>query len=67
MIPFYLGIDLHLKRIYMVLMNANGGVIDKRRVSNDDVSRYLQEQVPKKNPAATGSSRGRYPQPSQPI
>jgi hypothetical protein len=31
----------------MVLMNANGEVVDKQRISNDDISRYLQEQVPK--------------------
>jgi len=30
MFPFYLGIDLHLKRSYLVLMNAEGEVIDKR-------------------------------------
>jgi len=43
MVPFYLGIDLHLKRTFMVLMNANGEVIDRQRVSNDDIPRYLQE------------------------
>ena len=43
MYPFYLGIDLRLKRTFMVLMNANGGVIDRQRVSNDDIPRYLQE------------------------
>ncbi|MCJ7626738.1 MAG: transposase [Anaerolineaceae bacterium] len=26
-------------------MDANGEVIDKQRISNDDISRYLQEQV----------------------
>ena len=49
MYPFYLGIDLHLKRTYMVLMNANGEVIDKQRVNNDEISRYLQEQVPQRD------------------
>ena len=29
MYPFYLGIDLHLKRTYMVLMDTKGEVIDK--------------------------------------
>ncbi len=45
MYPFYLGIDLHLKRTFMVLMDAKGEVIDKQRISNDDISRYLQEKV----------------------
>ena len=31
MYPFYLGIDLHLKRTYVVLMNAEGEVLDKQR------------------------------------
>jgi len=31
MYPFYLGIDLHLKRSYMVLMDAKGEVIDRHQ------------------------------------
>ena len=41
MVPFCPGIDLHLKRTYIVLMNANREVIDKQRISNADISRYL--------------------------
>jgi len=37
MYPFYLGIDLHLKRTYMVLMDAKGEVIDKERISNQEI------------------------------
>ena len=33
MYPFYLGIDLHLKRTYMVLMDAKGEIINKGRIS----------------------------------
>jgi len=37
MYPFYLGIDLHLKRSYLVLMDAEGEVIDKRRLKNTEM------------------------------
>ncbi|MCJ7519264.1 MAG: hypothetical protein MUO42_06285 [Anaerolineaceae bacterium] len=37
MAPFYPGIDLHLKRTFMVLMNANGEVIDKQHISNQEM------------------------------
>ena len=47
MYPFYLGIDLHLKRTYMVLMNQSGQVIDERRISNNEIEEYLVEIVPK--------------------
>lgn len=46
MYPFYLGIDLHLKRTYLVLMDKTGIVIDERRIQNLDISQYLQEHVP---------------------
>ena len=46
MVPFYLGIDLHLKRTFMVLMNANGEVIEKQRITNQEITTYLQEKVP---------------------
>jgi len=57
MYPFYLGIDLHLKRTFMVLMDAKGEVIDKQRISNDDISRYLQEKVPKETYAVLEATR----------
>ena len=47
MYPFYLGIDLHLKLTYMVLMNQSGQVIDERRISNNEIEEYLVEIVPK--------------------
>ena len=46
MYPFYLCIDLHLKRSYMVLMDARGEVIDKGRISNQKIKEYLEEKVP---------------------
>ncbi len=46
MYPFYLGIDLHLKLTYMVLMDAKGEIIKKGRISNQEITKYLQEKVP---------------------
>jgi transposase len=57
MYPFYLGIDLHLKRTFMVLMDAKGEVVDKQRISNDDISRYLQEKVPQETYAVLEATR----------
>lgn len=44
--PFYLGIDLHLKRTYAVLMDQRGQVIDERRIQNVDIVEYLETVVP---------------------
>jgi len=57
MYPFYLGIDLHLKRTFMVLMNANGEVLDKQRVSNQEITNYLQEKVPQETYAVLEATR----------
>ena len=57
MYPFYLGIDLHLKRTFMVLMNANGEVIDKQRISNQEITQYLQEKVPQETYAVLEATR----------
>ena len=57
MYPFYLGIDLHLKRIYMVLMGAKGEIINKGRISNQEITKYLQEKVPKETYAVLEATR----------
>ena len=57
MYPFYLGIDLHLKRTYMVLMNHIGEVIDERRISNNEIEEYLVERVPKNTHAVMEATR----------
>lgn len=57
MYPFYLGIDLHLKRTFMVLMNANGEVIDKQRITNQEITQYLQEKVPLETYAVLEATR----------
>ena len=57
MYPFYLGIDLHLKRTYMVLMDAKGEVIDRERISNQEITKYLQEKVPQETYAVLEVTR----------
>ncbi len=57
MYPFYLGIDLHLKRTYMVLMDAKGEIIDKGRISNQEITKYLQEKVPQETYAVLEATR----------
>ena len=57
MYPFYLGIDLHLKRTYMVLMDAEGEVINKGRISNQEITKYLQEKVPQETYAVLEATR----------
>lgn len=57
MYPFYLGIDLHLKRTYAVLMKSSGEVIDERRISNLDIEAYLEERVPRETYAVLEATR----------
>ena len=57
MCPFYLGIDLHLKRTYMVLMDAKGEIINKGRISNQEITKYLQEKVPQETYAVLEATR----------
>jgi transposase len=42
MIDHYLGVDLHGKRSYLVLMTAEGAIEDKRRLSNSEVTDYIK-------------------------
>lgn len=57
MYPFYLGIDLHLKRTYAVLMKSTGEVIDERRISNLDIETYLKSKVPRETCAVLEATR----------
>ena len=57
MVPFYPGIDLHLKRTFMVLMNTDGKVVDKQRISNQEITQYLQEKVPQETYAVLETTR----------
>jgi transposase len=57
MYPFYLGIDLHLKRTYVVLMDERGEVIDHRRLPNDAMGDYLLHTVPRETYAVLEATR----------
>jgi transposase len=57
MYPFYLGIDLHLKRTFAVLMNYSGEVIDERRISNQEITEYLKAVVPQNTHAVLEATR----------
>ena len=57
MYPFYLGIDLHLKRTYAVLMDNMGQIIDERRMPNDEIQEYLKETVPRNTYAVLEATR----------
>lgn len=57
MFPFYLGIDLHLKCSYLVMMNAEGEVIDKRRLKNTEMASYISKNIPKETYAVMEATR----------
>jgi transposase len=57
MYPFYLGIDLHLKRTYVVLMDATGEVMDERRIPNEEMTSYLEQHVPQETYAVLEATR----------
>ena len=57
MYPFYLGIDLHLKQSYVVLINTEGAVIDKCQIRNQELGRYLKERVPTETYAVMEATR----------
>ena len=57
MYPFYLGIDLHLKRTYVVLMDKEGEVLDKQHLKNCDIAKYISENVPHETYAVMEATR----------
>jgi transposase len=57
MYPFYLGIDLHNTNSYAVLIDKTGAVIDERQISNDRISAYLVEAVPRETYAVLEATR----------
>jgi hypothetical protein len=46
MYQHYLGVDLHRRRSYVVLMGNQGKLIDQRRLPNDAIPDYVA-QLPK--------------------
>jgi transposase len=57
MYPFYLGIDLHLRRTYTVLMDSTGKVFDEGQVQNLDMIEYLKGNVPRETYAVLEATR----------
>ena len=57
MYSFYLGIDLHKKNTYAVLIDQSGKVIDQRQFSNNETSTYLEEVVPRETYAVLEATR----------
>lgn len=57
MYSFYLGIDLHRKKTYAVLIDKAGEVIDERQILNDEAIQYLEEYVPKETFAVLEATR----------
>ena len=57
MYPFYLGIDLHNKKTYAVLIDKAGAVIDEREFSNDETTKYLDKVVPSETYAVLEATR----------
>jgi len=57
MYSFYLGIDLHLKRTYVVLMDAEWELIDERRLPNTEMADYLVQRVPRETYAVLEATR----------
>lgn len=43
MYQHYLGVDLHRRRTYVVLMDKEGEVCDQRRLPNDAMSDYVAQ------------------------
>jgi hypothetical protein len=47
MYTFYIGVDLHLKRSYVVLMRGDGQIFDHQGFPNDATKEYLTRLVPR--------------------
>jgi transposase len=57
MYPFYLGLDLHLKKTYAVLLDAQGNTLDERHVANEELPTYLHKVVPPRTYAVLEATR----------
>lgn len=54
---FFLGIDLHRRKTYAVLIDKAGEVIDERQILNDEATLYLEKHVPKDTFAVLEATR----------
>lgn len=57
MTSFYLGIDLHLKRSYITLMDQTGNILKEKRINNKKIEEYLGSQIPKDTCAVMEATR----------
>lgn len=57
MSSFYLGIDLHLKRSYITLMDHQGKILNEKRINNQKLEEYLGDHIPKDTYAVMEATR----------
>lgn len=57
MYPFYLGIDLHKDRTYLVLMNSTGEIEKKKQLANEQLKEYISEEIPYETCAVMEATR----------
>ncbi len=57
MYPFYLGLDLHNRKTYAVLMDRNGELVDEREFPNEETTTYLEKFVPYETYAVLEATR----------
>ena len=57
MYPFYLGLDLHNRKTYAVLIDQSGELVDQREFHNDEAADYLEEVVPRETFAVLEATR----------
>jgi hypothetical protein len=57
MYPFYLGLDLHNRKTYAVLMGRNGELVYEREFPNEETATYLEKFVPYETYAVLEATR----------
>lgn len=57
MYPYYLGIDLHLKRAYVVLMDQGGNILGEYHISTNEIQEFIVQDVPKHTYAVIEATR----------
>jgi len=57
MYPFYLGLDLHNRKTYAVLMDQHGELVDQREFPNEETTTYLEKVVPHETYAVLEATR----------
>jgi hypothetical protein len=55
--PFYLGLDLHNRKTYAVLMDQHGELVYQREFPNEETTAYLEKVVPHETYAVLEATR----------